>query len=322
MEYDEERTIAFYTVNREGLYDELIVHIREKHYEYNRNLAEKDLWKEGQKKKREFLVENDLFDAYHQALDGEYNATHFFQEKPYEERQEERRAEELKRKKKPKISKEKIWQAIRFELEEDELLRISSYDYEYEKDDYYDFAQIMKNLRVVMRGDKTVSYFTTWCIVMMRCLMEYRNFRAKKLSALYYDLGDYFDAVAFIDDSLSVEEKRREFREILARLKYHGHRIDDCKNKKETDFTTNGVITYVSFGFSLDEGGECVYRVCIVDEEKEVIRYMYVEEFEYLEEINYTFLDDYEFDDLPSAYWNGYRLDNSLPLDYAIKKKL
>ena len=47
---------------------------------------------------------------------------------------------------------------------------------------------------------------------------------------------------------------------------------------------------------------------------------MIIPECEYDERINYTFLTAEEFDDLPSEFYDGYSLDTSMTIDYALTK--
>ena len=79
-------------------------------------------------------------------------------------------------------------------------------------------------------------------------------------------------------------------------------------------------MTYVSFAFSLNDGEDCLIKACVVDNERGKINYMIIPECEYDERINYTFLTAEEFDDLPSEFYDGYSLDTSMTIDYALTK--
>lgn len=203
-------------------------------------------------------------------------------------------------------------------MDESELNRILSFDYRYEKADYYDFDLIIDKMHAFINGEQTVSYFKGWCILLMRCFMDYMNCSSKKLSTIFYNLGDYFDGIAFMSLNISDKEKLKECREITAELKYYNHLICDLKNKTSTDFTTNNVITFVSLGFCLNDGKESLYQVCIVDKKNKKINYLYIPEIEYLEDINYTILSLAEFEDLPNKYYDDYSLDVSMAVDYAL----
>lgn len=302
--------ITFYTDNEDGSFDELTVDIYNRNYDYVSGCKKEHL-----NIYNIFRVERDLFCAYHDIVENLYSGSYLSAGFILDNKERE-----AKERKKPLITKDKIWQAINWELSENELDRIISFDYRYENDDYYDFNLIMDKTHALMKGERSISYYNSWCILLMRCFMNYMKCRSKRLSRLYYDLGDYFDGVAFMSLSLEGEEKLKYCRETIAELKYFNHMICNLKNKATTDFTTNGVITYVSFCFSLSDGTECLYRVCVVDKEKETINYMYVPEFDYSEGINYTFLSDAEFDDLSSKYFDYYALDTSLTHEYALLK--
>ncbi|MCM1306195.1 MAG: hypothetical protein NC037_03345 [Bacteroides sp.] len=106
---------------------------------------------------------------------------------------------------------------------------------------------------------------------------------------------------------------------LIATLKYYNHLIENIKNKTDKPFIKNGVITYVSFRNSLNDGAESLYNVCIVDVDAKKVNYMIVPSFEYDESINYTLLDDVDFEYLSSIYFD-YALDTKVGIDYQIKK--
>lgn len=312
MRNKKDEKIAIYTDKGDGLFEELTIDIYNRDYEYVHNCKKQDLGKIYDKKVKEFCVDKDFFYTLFDILERNYSGTDtdahdYIDEKQYE----------IEESKKPVISKEKIWQAIRWEMKETEIDRIISYDYRYEKDYYYDFDLIIEKIHTFMKGAKTVHYFTSWCILLMRCFMDNMKRARKELSEIFYDLGDFFDGRAFMDSSLRGEEKLKECREIIAWIKYYNHRICDIQNKEETDFTTNKVITYVSFGFCLGSG-DTMYRLCIVDKKKKTVNYLYVHDIDYSEEINYTFLSQAEFEDLTHIYYEDYALDTSIGADYAI----
>lgn len=315
MKYARNNVIAMYAENEDGRIDELIADIRDREYKFTYNTKEELLLKAKNNKVKEFSVPHNFLLEFYQVLENHYcgscnpDGSNVADVKQYE-------AEERK---KPLILKEKIRRAIRWELDEKELDRIISFDYRYEKDDYYDFDLIIDKIHALMNGEKSVSYFKSWCILLMRCFMDNMNCRSKKLLSLYYDLGYYFDGVAFMDSSLDGEEKLKECRGIIAVLKNYNHAICDLKNKKATDFTTNGVITYVALAFTLNDGEQSLYQVCVVDEKRKAINYLLVPEFDYSEDINYTFLSQADYEDLSAEYWDDYALDTSMTIDYALK---
>ena len=312
-----DKMIAIYTEKDEGLFEELTIDLYNREYEFVHGCKKEDLGKEHDKKVKEFRVERDFFYALYDIIEctsysgADYDARDYVDEK--QEKTEER--------KKPLITKEKVWQALRWELDEKELDRIISFDYRYENDDYYDFDLIMEKLHALMNGEKSIRYFTSWCIVLMRCFMFNMKFESEKLSELFYDLGDFFDAVAFMDSTLEGEEKLKDCRDTIARLKNFNHEICNLRNNTQTDFMSNGVITYVTFGFCVGRDDTTVYKYCIVDTNKKTINYLYSPETDYSEEINYTFLSEADFEWLPNKNYGGYSYDSSMGVDYALKKR-
>lgn len=318
MRYDTDNTIVLYSKNGDGSFNELIVDIYNREYAYAYNFDENKLLKSRETNSNAFLVEQNFLYAYYLIIEKQYSG-HYNLNGNCSINRKEYESEEQK---KPLIMRKVIRQAINWELDERELSRIISFDYNYEKDDYYDFDLIIEKIHALMNGERSISYFTSWCILLMRCFMNYMNCTSKKLSVEFYNLGDYLDGVAFMDSTLTDEEKLKECREIIAELKYYNHRICDLKSGTVTDFTTKSVITYVSFSFSLNDETELLYRVCIVDKKRRKINYLYIPEFDYSEGINYTFLSCAEFDDLPDKYYDGYSLDTSMTVEYALNKSI
>ncbi|MCD8041412.1 MAG: hypothetical protein LUF82_07855 [Clostridia bacterium] len=194
--------------------------------------------------------------------------------------------------------------------------RIISFDYRYEKDDYYDYKLITDGIHCAMAGDITVGYFKSWLILLMRCLND-NTLKNREVQAEYAALADWLDGFAFMDPCIKKSKKLKECREIIAVVKYANQKIKNLKMGKTTDFTTNGVITYVTFAFSLNDGKTCVYRVCVVDKKRRRINYMYSNGIDYREDINYTLLYEAEFNDLPGKYVEGYTLDTQMDAEYA-----
>lgn len=312
MRNDKEKAIAIYTETDDGLFDELVIDVYNRDYRYISDCKKQDLGKSNEEGTEEFYVEADFFYAYFKLIERHYGGSYLSADDYIDEKQYV-----LEESKKPLILKEEIWRAIRWELSEKELDRIISFDYRYEDDDYYDFDLIIEKVHALMRGEKTIRYFTSWCVALMRCFMFNMKCKNSEVAAEFCDLGDFFDGVAFMDSTLEGEKKLKECRDVIAALKYHNHKIQDAKNKKRSDFLTNGVVTYVNFGFSLNDGREVLNRVCVVDKKRKVINYLFVPDFDYIEGINYTFLSEEEFDDLSSKYFRGYALDTSLTVDYA-----
>lgn len=317
MKNKNENMIAFYTEMENGLIDELVIDLYEKTYYSNSDIDLRELWCKDKKQAREWHVDRANFDIIFELVEtfcesGEF----YYPEESYEERQIQSQKWEQEQRAKPVVSKEKIWQAINCEMEVNELHKLISYDFVYPKDDYYNFDLMMSIIHAFMNGKVSGEYFMSWCVLMMRCLFDAMNCRSKKLQEVYNDIADYLDGFAFLGSDISGEKKLVECNEFIAFLKYYNHQIVDIQNKRKTDFERNGVITYVSFAFSINDGKDCAYNVCIVDKEKNTINYMIVYNYVYDEEIDYTILSKTEFEDLTSQYVINYTLDSSMTIEY------
>lgn len=318
MNLDKRSKIAIYTANADGLFDELVIDFFNKFYVYSAGIDERDLIKAHDGNIPEFCVGKEILDTFFRIIENLYCGEYRFEEIGYDYRAELEKEYNAKEASKPVIAKEKVWQALRGELSLKELKKVRAADCRYEKDDYYDFDLAIRTVYDLMYGRITISYFVRWCGVLIGCLMDYMNCKNEKLSSVFKETGWYLDGVVF-DGSFIARGKARECRKIIAHLKYFDHVIRDLKSKLATDFTTNGVITYVSFGFGLNGGNGSVYRVCIVDKTRKAINYMYVPKIGYSGKVNYTFLSEAEFDELSNRYYDGYFLDYSMGPEYAAK---
>lgn len=60
-------------------------------------------------------------------------------------------------------------------------------------------------------------------------------------------------------------------------------------------------------------------KVCVVDEDRETVNYLFVPDLVFSEEINYTFLTEAEFDRLTGIYYE-YTFDGTMKEDCALTK--
>ncbi len=319
-----ERTnqIAFYAKSEDGTVEELILDLFERDYEYNGNLDERDLWERHGGRGREFQIEFDGFLKLCDTVEKTFRHGSFYTApKSYEVRQEEKRQWNRRERRLELVPKERLWQAIKWECTEKELNDLCSYEkYRYEKDDYYDFALILDKIHAFMAGKHSVGYFTSWLVLLMRCLQESVIYEKRRQKEIYCEIADSFDGMAFMSLDISEEEKQAECLEFIAILKNLNHRLENVGAKKDTPFTKNGVITYVTFVASVSGGREVVLsKVCVVDEDSEAVNYLFVPDLVYREEINYTFLTEAEFDCLTSKYYE-YTFDGTMKEDYAQTK--
>ncbi len=321
-----ERTkkVAFYAKNEEGMVDELILDLFERDYEYNGNFDERDLWKNHGGNGREFelgLAElKQLFGIVENAFC--YQGSTYIEAQSYEERKEAEQLWNQRKRRRKLVPKERLWQAIKWEYDEEELRDLCSYDrYRYEKDHYYDFVLIIEKIHAFMSGEKSVGYFTSWLILMMRCLQEGMTCRKRRQKEIYLEMADWFDGEAFMSSDISEEEKRIDCLEFIAILKDLNHRLKCVEAKNDTPFAENGVITYVTFAACINGDREvCLSKVCVVDEDRETVNYLFVPNLVYREEIDYTFLTEAEFDLLTSRYYE-YTFDETMNDDYALTKE-
>lgn len=311
--------IAFYAENDEGLLDELIIDIVEKQYEYNGNLDALELWSSENPHAKEFFVEKRLLNAVHRLVEYNYSGTYGFEDKSYAERMQYEKMREERLRARTLVPKKKIWQAIKWELDEKELDELLSYDkYRYEVSNYYSFDLMFEKIHAFMAGEKSVHYFTSWCILLMRCFYEAMSDKCQKRKAIYNELASWLDGVAFMSSDISEKEKGIECRELIAILKYQNHRITDTRKGRETLFMKNGVVTYVTFSFSLNDGKDCMYRVCVADHERKMVNHFFIPNLDFNEEVDYTFLTEGEFE-VQMDYFD-YKLDTAMTEDYQLRK--
>ena len=236
-------------------------------------------------------------------------------------RQEEKRLWKQQHKRRELVPKERLWQAIKWECSSKELDELGFYDkYRYEKDHYYDFGLILEKIHAFMAGERSVRYFTSWLILLMRCLQEALTCPKSREKEIYDEIAEWFDGTAFMSSDISDEEKRTECLELIAILKDLDHRLKNIEAKKDDPFTKNGVITYVTFAACINGDREvALSKVCVVDEDRETVNYLFVPDIIYREEINYTFLTDAEFDRLTNRYCE-YSYDGTMKENYAMTK--
>ncbi|MDE7087223.1 MAG: hypothetical protein K2O67_03420 [Clostridia bacterium] len=215
------------------------------------------------------------------------------------------------------IAKEKIWQALRWKLSDEELAEIPYNDIVYENDYYFDLELMLDKIHRFMNGEKPRRYFMDWCLIYMRCLMSFMPHCNKTLNHEYYQVGDTFDAFAFNDGT------PEECRWLIAYLKWHAHRIKNATNKADTEFETNGVLVYIRPDAYIEESDTDLYQVLIVDNSEKKFNIVFIEGIDYDEHINYSFADyDEDLVDIVCDRFAHCKLDNSLNLDYFKLKAL
>ena len=320
MQYNKRDAVAVYSNNEEGTCDELIVDFYNRRFEYTSHLEERELSGKTIGGIKIFKVPQAFFRQLSNVVAAQFNGSYYVEEKTYPQRLAEKRRQTAEKKKKPVVGQETIKKAIRCELSQKELEDMLSYDYRYEKGDYCNFSVLYDKIHAVMEGVLGVEYFRLWCTLLMRCFLDAMDTRSKKLQDVYNQIGDYFDGVAFMASDISEQEKCRELRELIAFLKYYEYLAADIRSDRAEKFQTEGVVTYVSFAFSVQDGERSLYRVCVTDEIEKKVNYMMVVDLDFDERINYTLLSEADFGGLPSLMFCDYSLDTSLGVDYALKK--
>ncbi|MDE5601489.1 MAG: hypothetical protein K2J16_03220 [Clostridia bacterium] len=322
MESKFENKIAFYAENESGLYNEIILDLFERDYEYNLNIDKRDLFCRKENRLKEFLVSQQVINAVYDRVDALYNSgSYYWEDKSYEQRQLEKEMWERERANRTVIAKEKIWDAISWKLDERELRNICSYDFAYEKDDYYNFDLIIDRIHAFMSGEKPVRYFTDWCIVLMRCLYDSMHICAdKRISSIYDEIADSFDGLGFMSSNDSEKERQTECKEFVANLKYYNHQIDDIKRHRTTDFEKNGVVIYVAYEFCIGGSNDIMYSICVADKRRHLVNYYFAPNLIMEEEYNITILTSAEFETLSCEYVE-YKLDISLNMDSQLEEK-
>ncbi|MBQ8197599.1 MAG: hypothetical protein IJZ73_06035 [Clostridia bacterium] len=197
------------------------------------------------------------------------------------------------------ITKEQVWKGLRLELSYEELGKIDQCG-NYERDDYYDFDLLMSTLYKMLNREIDFKHFLSWCILIANCF-SYIKFSNSKLNHLYCDIGWFFDGISFMD-----EYNKLRLLESIAMLKHYDYLVNKAKKKTKKPFTTNGVERILCFDHANWNYDSSVYKVIIKDYNTQEweIRYFDDYNFEYDENINYSFVDDTEFANIFSEFYN------------------
>lgn len=209
------------------------------------------------------------------------------------------------------IPKEKVWQALRWELSDKEIAEINNYEVNFEIDDYFDLDLMLSKIHSFMRGEKEYAYFHDWCLILMRCFC---NFSPSDCN--YGAIGDNFDAFAFMEGKLD------ECRWLIAEIKWRAHNRANKLRKKYKEFLTNGVAVYVIPDAYIESSDTDLYKVLVADKSEKKFNVFYVDGLDYLEHVNYSLpqptFDRYDGDliDIVIKRFKHCKLDPTLNLDY------
>lgn len=202
--------------------------------------------------------------------------------------------------KRDSIDKDTVIRAIKGELTEEELGKVVQM--KPQSANYYDFDSFISVIQRFKRGEISKRYFIDWAIVVAWALGS-NNFQENSpREVLYEEMSECFDGFSFLDYD---EEKERECNDLLAHVKYFDHRLKNiAKCEMPPFYTDESMAVYVSFDYCNHHNEHC--KVCVADEENEVFRITYAANLFYLENVNYNFVDEDEFDELKSEYYEFY----------------
>lgn len=307
--------IAFYAQTEDG-YDQLILDLFERDYKYDRGLDRRELWDRSAGRGRGIEITCAQFNKLLDAVENSFNMGEFdFSDGSYEERQAEKKYLKRKAAEREFVPKERVWKAIRLEVDEDETDDLTDYDkYRLETDDYFDLALVISNAHKFMAGEISVGRYRSWLALMTRCTGEVMSDLSGPQAKVYEYISDCFDGHAFIDSDISEARKRYECLELIALLKHLDYELSAISSDSDAPFATNGVSTYVAFYAYMGENE--LTKVCVADDVTHRVNIMFVRDIVLREDINYTFMSQAEFDRLPCRY-RDYSFDPSLPSDYA-----
>ena len=205
------------------------------------------------------------------------------------------------------IPAETIKKAIRGELSEDELDLVVQKSPE--PADYYDFDVFISIIHKFLNGEISKSYYRDWTIVVSYALQCNTFKENSKKQLLYQAISDGFDGHSF--DNLE-SDKETECLEMIASLKYNNHLLVNVKNSVAPPFYNNKkVAVYICIDFCNHYNSH--YKVCVADESHRVFKIDSIANPHYLENVNYTFVDEDEFYNLPSTYYEFYH-DRSIDI--------
>ena len=217
--------------------------------------------------------------------------------------------ENAPRKKGTRISADTVRAALCGECSEAELGALLRRFYDqndrFEKGDYFDLPALLSMIRRYLRGDVSKKYYRDWTLVACFALGAHPYREGSGRGRLYERAADTFDGHAW-------DVEKEDCLKVIALLKYYGHLLHHVRKGTPPPFySEEGVAVYVCFDHCNHYNEFC--RVCVADTKNERFRMAYVANPSYLEEVNYTFADEDEFEELTSEYY-GFFHDPSLDI--------
>ncbi len=240
-----------------------------------------------------FCFSESLFDILFKKLfkSGGYTEG-FFDE--WEEDENDASSNKSKEKKAPK---EIVFKGIRGELSEDALDKIVQVSLE--KADYYDFDAFISVIHKFLRGEISKNYYKHWLILVSWAMSSHKFKENSKRYLLYNSISYGFDGHSFDDCE---DEKEYECYDMIASLKYDNHLLQNTRKSIVPPFyNKDGTAVFICFDY-------CNYyneyrKICVVNEQDKTFKIDNITNPFYYEHINYTFVDEDEFGDLPNRYY-------------------
>lgn len=207
------------------------------------------------------------------------------------------------------IPKEKVLKGLRMELSFDELVDICQE--KLKRDRYYDFESFKAGFYKIKNKEVSFEYFRAWCILVVNC-MNILSYSSKKINLLLCEIACFFDGYSFAE-----EYKEKDFKGDIAVLKNFNHNFINLRDKTKIPFETNGIERVLQFDHMNFSKDSSVYRVLIKDNINKVFDIRYVDDafFEFDENINFTFVDEAEFENF---FYSVYNVDGWVE-DHSIK---
>lgn len=198
---------------------------------------------------------------------------------------------------KNKVPKETVFKGIRGELSVEDLDKIVQVDLE--KADYYDFEAFISVMHKFLSGEISRDYYKHWVILVAWALSSHKFKENSKRYLLYNSISDDFDGHSF--GNLEVE-KEQECYGMIASLKHNDHLLKNIrKSVAPPFFNENGIAVYICLGYC-NHYNE-YHKICVADEQNKIFKIDNIVNPFYYEHINYTFVDEDEFDDLTNTYY-------------------
>ena len=198
------------------------------------------------------------------------------------------------------VSSEQVWKGLKLELSKNEIRKIFQAK-KYEKGDYYDFDVFYGVIKKALNKEIDIEYFTDWCVLVANCFNEIKSYGNSKLAEVYEELAWFFDGVSFID-----KYNEKDLKDYIATLKSFDYEIKRAKIEINEPFLTEGVERILVIDHANWNYDSTVYRVIIknYNTKEWEIKYVDDHDFSFDENVNYTFVDEKEFEKIFNEFYH------------------